>query len=72
MRKTRKRKYIIYSLLVLTIIFLLYTFIFEEVNRWLTYGAIFFFGYLLTMVFSDFALYDYTKKIEWLENRLKL
>lgn len=72
MRKTRKRKYIIFSLLVLTIIFLLYTFIFREVNRWLTYGVIFFFGYLLTMVFSDFAIYNYTKKIEWLENRLKL
>ena len=72
MRKSSKRKYLIIVLLLMLIAFLLYTFIFSEINRWLTYGAIFLVGYLLTMIFSDFAIYNYTKKIEWLENRLKL
>ena len=72
MRKSNKRKYLIFGLLILIIAFLLYTFIIEEINRWLTYGAIFFFGYLLTLEFSDFAIYNYKRKIEWLENRLKL
>lgn len=72
MRKSSKRKYLILFLLLMLIAFLLYTFIFSEINRWLTYGAIFLVGYLLTMIFSDFAIYNYTKKIEWLENRLKL
>lgn len=72
MRKSSKRKYLIIVLLLMLIAFLLYTFIFSEINRWLTYGAIFLVGYFLTMIFSDFAIYNYTKKIEWLENRLKL
>ncbi|HKM29676.1 MAG TPA: 50S ribosomal protein L9 [Bacilli bacterium] len=72
MRKTGKRKYLMFGLLFLLVTFLVYTFIFKEINHWVTYIAIFLLGYFVTMLYTDFAIYNYNIKIEWLESRLKL
>ena len=72
MKKSNIMKYFTIILLIFCTAFLLYTFIVKEISPILTYIAIFLLGYTITVLISNMINYSNTKKIEWLESRLKL